>query len=220
MMNAFDLHSRDYDAWFDAHPAAFKAEVEAVRQLMPANGAGIEIGVGTGRFAQALGLGEGIDPSAAMRAMAEARGIRVYEGVAEALPLPDGSYEVVLMVTTICFVDDPVKAFREAHRVLRPGGHLLVGFIDGTSDLGQRYASRKNESKFYRDAHFYTCADVIQALETAGFAIRSSRQTLFSDPEKPDDPDPILPGYGKGGFVVFLADRLESGRAQTVATIG
>ena len=66
----------------------------------------MEIGVGTGRFAEPLGFREGVEPSPAMAERARRRGLEVTDGVAENLPLPDATYDVALMVTTICFVDD------------------------------------------------------------------------------------------------------------------
>lgn len=59
----FDAHTEQYDAWFDQHPVAFDAEVRALQALTPSTGRRVELGVGTGRFAQALGIDEGLDPS-------------------------------------------------------------------------------------------------------------------------------------------------------------
>ena len=94
----FIRHHRRYDDWFERHRAAYLSELLAVRTLLPWKGRGLEIGVGTGRFASPLGVEFGIDPAAEMldyaeargvrvvRAVAEARGVRVVRAVAEALP--------------------------------------------------------------------------------------------------------------------------------------
>lgn len=70
-----------------------------------------------------------------MRAKAQQRGITVLEGVSEALPFPDKTFDAALMVTTLCFTEDPKQALQEAYWVLQPGGYLVVGFIDRTSAL-------------------------------------------------------------------------------------
>lgn len=50
---------------------------------------------------------------------------------AAALPLPDGSVDLVLSVNTIYFWPDPSRVLAELHRVLRPGGRLLLGYRSG-----------------------------------------------------------------------------------------
>jgi len=67
---------------------------------------GIEIGVGSGRFAVPLGIKTGVDPSPRMREIAQQKGVKVIDAVAEELPFENSQFELVLMVTTICFVDN------------------------------------------------------------------------------------------------------------------
>lgn len=205
--NPFEQRSALYDAWFTSHPHAYASEIEAVRELLPPTGEFVEVGVGTGRFAVPLGIRIGLEPSPAMRAIARARGIEVLDGVAEALPFPNHSYDGVLMVTTICFVDDIDQSFREAHRVIRPGGCIVVGFIDRASSLGKKYELRKNESLFYRHAHFHSVDEVVRPLYAAGFTPLQFVQTLFKDAETMDHPDPVLNGYGTGAFIVVRGKR-------------
>ena len=62
----FNAHHKRYEAWFTHHQAAYHSELLAVRALLPWQGLGLEIGVGTGRFAGPLGIKVGVDPSNAM----------------------------------------------------------------------------------------------------------------------------------------------------------
>jgi SAM-dependent methyltransferase len=145
---AFERYANEYDAWFERNPVAYEAELRAIRAVLPASGFVLEIGVGTGRFAGPLGIRTGIDPSPAMAAIARAGGIEVSIGKAELLPFAAEEFDYALMVTTICFVDDLGAAFREAERVLKPGGSLVGGFIDRESPLGRQYAACKNRDPF------------------------------------------------------------------------
>jgi SAM-dependent methyltransferase len=89
MAAPFEVHHRRYEAWFERHEAAYHSELLAVRALLPWRGLGLEIGVGSGRFAGPLGVRVGVDPSAAMLRYANARGVLAARGVAEALPFRD-----------------------------------------------------------------------------------------------------------------------------------
>jgi len=196
----FDTYPDRYDVWYDEHRAACRSELDALRALLPESGEGLDIGVDTGRFAALLGLDFGVDPSPEMRRRARWRGIAVRDGVAEALPYRADRFDRALMTTTLCYLDDPLRAFREAHRVLRPGGALVVGFIDRDHPLGRRYA--RSDSPFYEEASFHSVSGVLDGLDTAGFEGLTTRQTLFTaDPGALDHPASVREGYGDGGFV-------------------
>ncbi len=199
----FEKYAEKYDQWFDKNKSSYKSELQAVKELLPKSRNGIEIGVGSGRFAAPLGIKLGIDPSKNMGKIAQKRGIEFIEGVAESLPFPDSQFDFVLMVTTICFLNDVEKSLEEANRVLKSGGYLIIGFIDANSLLGKFYKKQRNESTFYKDAIFYSVKEVVSYMEKAHFRDFSFRQTLFQSSVKLKDIEPVKKGYGEGSFVVI-----------------
>jgi ubiquinone/menaquinone biosynthesis C-methylase UbiE len=204
MKSSFNENATDYDIWFDNNNDLYQAELNALRFFIPENKNGIEIGVGTGRFAVPLGIRIGIEPAPQMAELARQRGVEVVEGIAEALPCADSSFDFAVMVTAVCFLDDVLQAFREAFRILKPGGLLIVGFIDRESELGRKYNQKKVYSMFYRDATFYHVSDLVVFLTHAGFTGFSYRQTISAG-EPPDLT--VREGFGDGGFVVIKAHK-------------
>lgn len=198
----FEEHYDRYERWFEEHRYAYLSELEAVKYLIP-EGKGIEIGVGSGRFAEPLGIKLGIEPSDRMANIARKRGVEVVEGIAENLPFENESFDFVLMVTTICFLDDVEKAFKEAHRVLKQGGSIIIGSIDKESPLGIEYLKHKEENVFYREATFYSVNEVISFLRD--FRVASILQTIFKPLNKIDSIEPVVEGYGKGSFIAIKA---------------
>jgi len=203
----FDNHLPEYEQWFTDNHFAFLSEVEAIRKVLPANGRGVEIGIGSGIFALPLGIKEGCDPSAAMREKAVERGLNAIDGIAENLPYEDESIDFVLMVTTICFVDDVNKTFQEIFRVLKPGGAVIVAFVDKNSPVGKFYLKEKEKSLFYRDANFYSTEEVYKFLMNNGFTIEKTIQTLFGELKKVMDIQQPENSSGKGSFVVIKAKK-------------
>lgn len=201
----FDAHHERYDRWFEEHQAAYVSELLALRPYVPWEGRGLEIGVGTARFAGPLGVRVGVDPSLPMLTGAAHRGIDTVAGTAEALPFATQSFDYGLIVTTICFVDSPQAMMAEARRVLRPKGTLVIGFIDRDSPLGQHYVTYRTQSVFYQDAVFYSVADVGLLLGQAGFTVSAWGQTLIRPLPEIDDIEPLRPGTGRGAFVVVSA---------------
>ncbi len=100
-----------------------------------ARGDVLEIGIGSGRNLHVYPADttvHGIDPSAAVLALAEARGREVGRqpvlavGDAGRLPYPDASFDTVVATFVLCSVDDVDATLREARRVLRPGGTVRL----------------------------------------------------------------------------------------------
>jgi len=193
----------EYDEWFDNHPLLYQAELKAIKQAIPVDGVGIEIGVGTGRFALPLGIKYGIEPSKAMASIAKKRGIIIKEAVAENLPFTDQRFDFVTMITVDCFISDLPKAFLEVYRILKSNGSLIIGMIDKASELGQEYEDKKQTNKFYKDVFFHTVEELTSILTQCEFKKFQYWQTLIkSDSKEIQFPEE---GYGKGSFVVIKA---------------
>jgi ubiquinone/menaquinone biosynthesis C-methylase UbiE len=206
-IGAFEKYGEKYEAWFDKNPFVYESELRALKDLMPQNLKSVEIGVGSGRFAFSLGIKLGIDPSPRMRELARKKGIKVISGVAEAIPFHNACFELVLMVTTLCFLDHIERAFEEVYRILQRGGSFLIGFFDKDSPRGKSFVEEKRESLFFSEAKFYSVKEVLSFLKKIGFGEFDCRQTLFHPLSKIQEVEPIHKGYGQGLFVALKAIR-------------
>lgn len=204
-IDTYNQFSTEYDKWFDEHSNLYQSELLAIQSLLPTDGNGIEIGVGTGRFAHPLGIPFGVEPSKAMADIARQRGIEVTEALAENLPFEESTFGFALMVTVDCFLSDIPKAFSEVHRILKPNGSILIGMIDKDSPLGQMYERNKADSVFYKEATFHSVAEISEMLQSAGFDNLQYQQTLTYPTNT--ETEPPKSGYGKGSFVVIKASK-------------
>jgi ubiquinone/menaquinone biosynthesis C-methylase UbiE len=187
----FEKLAAQYDKWFDSEKgrAVFAREAACLESLISVEGKRwLEVGVGTGRFAKALGVPEGMDPSSAMLEIASKRGILTRKGYGEELPYPDGVFDGVLMVTILCFLSEPERAFIECSRVLVKNGCLVLGFVPSESPWSRLYMRKGDEGHpFYSCARFYTREQVLRMAHVAGFVFKSAASCLFSGPEEPLD---------------------------------
>ena len=199
----FDKHLDLYEEWFVVNRYVYKSELKAIRYLLPQEGEGLEIGVGSGIFAGPLGIKTGVDPSGKMLGKARERGIKTITGVAEKLPFADGSFDYALMVTTICFVDDVTRSLEEAARVLKKNGIFVLAFVDKDSPVGREYLRMKNKSLFYKEATFFSTEELMIALKKAGLTPGDTVQTIFGSLDQVRTVQDFKPGYGEGSFVVI-----------------
>ena len=133
------------DSWYDRHLLPYVIDlacgIKAVRRqrqkVVPhAQGRVLEVGIGTGRNLahydkSRISALVGVDPAMQMHRLAKKRSERAGLPVelvglsAEKLPLPDASFDSIVLTYTLCSISDPVPAVREMRRVLKPGGKLL-----------------------------------------------------------------------------------------------
>jgi len=147
----------------------------------------VDIGAGTGAFAATFNDWFGlsilaVEPSAAMRAQIPRRpGIRVLEGDAIALPLPDGSADGAWLSTVIHHIPDLEAAAREIRRVLRPGAPVLIrqGFPGRADWPGTWWVHRWFPETTRTVETWPTVEQTCQAFAAAGF----SRDGLEQIPE-------------------------------------
>ncbi|WP_440951502.1 class I SAM-dependent methyltransferase [Methanococcoides sp. FTZ1] len=161
----FERYTSRYDRWFEDNAPVYISELKALRDNIPPFSKGVEIGVGSARFAVPLDIHCGLDPSGAMLNISRKRGIEAVRGVAEKLPFADSCFDLVMMTTTICFLDDIMSAFREVNRILVPGGSFVIGFIDRNSPVGRSYQEEKRKNVFYGMATFYSVGEVVSHLK-------------------------------------------------------
>ena len=121
---------------------------------------------------------EGVDPSPGLldraRDAAKAEGLEfdIKEGVAEALPWPDESFDSVVVTFTLCSVQDQGRSLAEARRVLRPGGKLLFLEHGASPDPGTAKWQRRIEPVWKRIAGgCHLTRPITSAITAAGFEI-------------------------------------------------
>lgn len=202
----FDQHSDEYEQWFSENRYVYLSEIAAVHHFLPTKGLGVELGVGSGQFALPLNIPFGIDPSEMMLKLALQKGIGVVKAVAEYMPCKNNAFESVLMVTTICFVDDVNLSFQEVRRILKANGKFILGLVDRNSPLGQIYLAKKQQNVFYRLATFFSTEEIISLLKQNEFKNIQTVQTVFGNLAEITTIQHFKNGYGEGGFVVVKAD--------------
>ena len=204
--NPFDSLCSEYESWFVENKTLFQSELLALRQVVPVGNKGIEIGIGSGIFAEQLGIHFGIDPSENMLEYARKRGLDVKKGIAEKIPYEAESFDYAALITTICFVENPQQSIKEAYRILKDNGEIIIAIIDKETPFGKFLDEGKRKSRFYKNANFYSAMEIVNLLTTNSFRVDRILQTL-ENPGSTIIEDPTE-GYGKGSFVVIKGNKI------------
>jgi SAM-dependent methyltransferase len=209
----FDDLATEYDAWFDKDGSLiFFIEVQAFQPLLPSlPKPWLEIGVGSGRFAQALGIETGIDPSIKLIEMARQRDITAFLGRGEQGLFGEESLGTVFLIVTLCFLDSSLEVLKETGRTLMPDGKIVLGLVLKKSPWGQFYQVKKTQGhRFYKYATFYSYDEVAGLLDQAGFMIEKTVSTLFQRPGRVHHAESPKEGYfPDAGFTVIVAGKRE-----------
>lgn len=178
------MNPADYDAWYDTPRGRWigEAELSLAARLLAANPGDslLDVGCGTGwftrRFADRLQV-TGLDPGAEWLAYARAHSspaIRWLEGDARALPFRDASFDHVLSIAALCFVEDERQAVAEIVRVAKR--RFVIGWLNRASLL-YREKGKGGGSGAYRGARWHTAAEVrtfFTGLPVRGLKLRSA----------------------------------------------
>jgi ubiquinone/menaquinone biosynthesis C-methylase UbiE len=187
----------EYDTWYETPLGSLsdRLEKELVFSLIGIKhgDAVLDVGCGTGNYTIELAkLGAdviGIDSSEEMldraRVKAQKADGKASFQVADAmnLPFPDSSFDAVLSNGLLCFLKEPEKALLEMHRVLKPGGRLVVGVLNMWSPWALfRRIKGIFKDTIYNQAHFISPPELEGLIGGVGFDIKETRTCLFFFP--------------------------------------
>ncbi len=195
----FDKFWELYDEWYYRHRVIAENEVKLVRSMISKHPV-LEVGVGTGFFAQHVNAEYGLDPSINMLFKALERGVEVVQGVGEQLPFRDVFFGSVLLVVTLCFVDSPSLVLKESARVVRREGDVVACIVPRDSSWGRKYVEEaKRGHVFYSRARFYTVKEVYEMMRNAGLKVIEAKGVLGFKPwERPYPEEPSNDIVDKG----------------------
>jgi ubiquinone/menaquinone biosynthesis C-methylase UbiE len=214
MENIFDILTEKYDAWYDSEDGKplYESELLCLKPFIEdAKSPVLEIGVGTGRFAEYFPKVIGIDPAFNVLKYAQKRGIDVVQAIGEQLPLRNETFFTVMLIVTLCFVQSPVDVLREAKRVLKKNGSIVIGLVPEDSPWGAFYEEKKRQGHpFYSIARFYSFENLEKILQNCGLKITRVRSTLFQRPEEPRRiENPVKEYKNEAGFLCIEVKKID-----------
>jgi ubiquinone/menaquinone biosynthesis C-methylase UbiE len=147
----------------------------------------LDVGCGDGHYDRRLAAAgctvHAIDARSERVALAVARNphprVSYYHMPAEQLAFPDGRFDVAVSICVLEHITDDLAALREIHRVLRPGGRLVLS-CDSLSNRGVDEELRERHAVRYAVQRFYTRESLTARLESLGFAVLRTSYVLTS----------------------------------------
>lgn len=214
----FKESAEDFDVWWSHNQNIFESELLAMKRFITDPKETVSIGTGAGWFSSRLGIPVGVEPSEKMAKLARDRGIDIKIGTIEDISFEDERFSGVLFDNSISVIDDLKKAFQEAYRILKPGGHVVVPFLPKEGGFAQLYMLAEIRGrhdpdvspahpypiKFIRGSHWYSTTEVLRLLEEVGFTDFKSVQTLTTYPKYANDRvEGPIDGHDRGSYVII-----------------
>ncbi len=227
---SFDLFANAYDAWFLNNKALLYSEVKLVAHCLNNAGKVFSVGCGSGLFESILkkefriAVENGLEPSEGMAGIARERGMKVINGTAEATDYGTGLYDTILFNGTPSYITDLPKAFKQAHKALKPGGKMVIIDVPKEGSYALLYnlamtlgtwnhpllegikPRHPYPIELVKGANWRTTQEKVEVLKACHMKIEGFYQTLTPHPlysgdevEEPSD------GFTKGDYVAIIA---------------
>jgi len=161
----------DRHAWFAGRTRAIQKYLDAELGPPPSGGRErlvLDIGSGAGNMAHHLahyGRVIGLESNLRPLAVAQTRGLESLGALGTELPFPDATFDLVALLDTLEHIPDEFGVLREVHRVLRPGGRVMI-----TVPALMWLWSYNDEINAHQRR--YTAAELEQKLALSGFRVR------------------------------------------------
>ncbi|MBI5683355.1 MAG: class I SAM-dependent methyltransferase [Deltaproteobacteria bacterium] len=208
-----------YDAWYQTHLGSLcdKLEKDAIFSLFKPKGLVLDIGCGTGNYTyevqkrggKAVGMDTDFDMVLFAKNKATIKGVKplFIVGNAQALPFKDNLFDGILEVTALCFIRHPETVIKEAHRVLKSDGTIVIGELNRLSYWAfLRRAKGWFKETVYKHARFFSISTLTEMLHETGFKDLQRSSCLHFPPIDSKWFLKIYKIFEKAGRTVFPKD--------------
>ncbi len=216
IINVFEEASSSYDDWYHKPKGvyAFHSELMGLKALLPPSGVGIDIGSGTGIFAEHLTTDERcvicMDPSPGMLDKVKKRGLPAIRATVEALPLRYGRLQFAYMVTVMEFLRNPLRALCSIGEILKEDAPLVTLLINRESPWGEQYSKLAEKGDpIFSHARLFTLNEASCILKKSGFHVEESIGTLTASPDEPKEEYKLVPIKRGVGVILIKAKQFK-----------